>query len=225
MSATPRAMVRHAIIPCLHQVELLPVGGVPMLEWVVRECAASGTSELLIVTPTDLDAIRSLIAPRVGSPGFPLRIEFSETAPAFADVLERGHAFAGDAPLGLAMPTHLFIGDAPGLSQVVETYYRTGKNVAGVVGYFPTDEIDLAPETDHVVGRYLIAPRAWTVIGSRTEIDEAGMVQALLDAHCIIGRRMRGQFFDVGSPEGRADVHRVTIRPPRPSAPTGRIDE
>ena len=225
MSASPRATVRHAIIPCLHQVELLPIGGVPILEWVVRECAASGTSDLLIVTATDLDAIRSLIAPRVGSPGFPLRIEFTETPPSFADVLARGHAFAGDAPLGLAIPTHLFIGDAPGLSQVVETYYRTGKNVAGVVGYFPTDEVDLEPVADQVVGRYLIAPQAWNVIAGRTELDEPGMVRALLAAHCIIGRRMRGQFFDVGLPEGRDDATRVTIRPPRPSAPTGRIVE
>jgi UTP-glucose-1-phosphate uridylyltransferase len=225
MSASPRATVRHAIIPCLNQIELLPVGGVPILEWIVRECAASGTSELLIVTPTDLDSIRSLIAPRVGSPGFPLRITFSETAPTFADVLAHGHAFAGDAPLGLAMPANLFIGDAPGLSQVVETYYRTGKNVAGVVGHFATDEVDLRSAIDHVVGRYLIAPRAWAVIGGRADVDEARMIEALLDAHCIIGRRMRGQFLDVGRPEGRADATRVTIRPPRPSAPTGRIDE
>jgi UTP-glucose-1-phosphate uridylyltransferase len=220
MTASPRAAVRHAIIPCLHQVELLPIGGVPMLEWVVRECAASGTSDLLIVTTSDLDAIRSLIAPRVGSPGFPLRIEFAEIAPAFGDALAHGHAFAGDAPLGVALPTNLFIGDAPGLSQVVETYYRTGKNVAGVVGDFSTDEVDLAPVLDHVVGRYLVSPQTWPA-----DITEAGMVSALLAEQCIVGRRMRGQFFDVGRPEGRADANRVTIRPPRPSAPTGRIDE
>ena len=50
MAATPRATVRHAVIPCIGQVELLPIGGVPMVEWVVRECAASGTSDLGIVT-------------------------------------------------------------------------------------------------------------------------------------------------------------------------------
>jgi UTP-glucose-1-phosphate uridylyltransferase len=223
MAATPRASVRHAIIPCLGSSELLPIGGVPMLEWVVRECAASGTSDLGVITHHDLDAIRSLIAPRVASPGFPLRIEFFESGPTFAEALERGHAFAGDAPLGIAMPTHLFVGDAPGLSQVVETYYRTGKNVAGVVGYFATDEVELAPVADHVVGRYLIAPHAWTALGAG--LDERGVVDALVAAHCMIGRRMRGQFLDVGTPDGRADATRVTIRPPRPSAPTGRIVE
>jgi hypothetical protein len=220
MSSTPRATVRHALIPCIGQVELLPIGGVPMLEWVVRECAASGTSDLAIVTCRDLDAIRSLIAPRVGSPGFPLRIEFFEGDATFAAALVVGRAFAGEAPLGIAMPTHLFVGDAPGLAQVVETYYRTGKNVAGVVGDFPTDEVELAPVLDQVVGRYLLAHRD---IG--TDLDEAGLLRALVDAHCVIGRRMRGQFLDVTFPEGRAEAGRFALRPPRPSTPTGRIVE
>jgi hypothetical protein len=220
MSTSPRAVVRHAVIPCIRGVELLPIGGVPMLEWVVRECAASGTSDLLIVTSADMDAIRSLVAPRVGSPGFPLRIDFEEASPTFGDALARGRAFAGDAPLAVANPTHLFIGDAPGLSQVVETYYRTGKNVAGVVGHFATDEVDLQPVLDHVVGRYLIAPL--TTVESQ---DEMGLVTTLVAAHCMIGRRMRGQFMDVALSTGRADANRATIRPPRPSTPTGRIVE
>jgi UTP-glucose-1-phosphate uridylyltransferase len=222
MSSTPRATVRHAIIPCIGAVELLPIGGVPMIEWVVRECAASGTSDLGIVTGTDLDAVRSLIAPRVGSPGFPLRIEFMQ-AETFGDVLARGREFAGEAPLGVAMPTHLFVGDAPGLAQVVETYYRTGKNVAGVVGDFSTDEVELAHLLDLVVGRYLLAPTAWDVI--REVQNETAMVRSLVDAHCMIGRRMRGQFLDVTFPEGRADASRFGLRPPRPSTPTGRIVE
>jgi hypothetical protein len=222
MSSTPRATVRHAIIPCIGAVELLPIGGVPMIEWVVRECAASGTSDLGIVTGKDLDAVRSLIAPRVGSPGFPLRIEFFE-GETFGDALDRGREFAGEAPLGVAIPTHLFVGDAPGLAQVVETYYRTGKNVAGVVGDFPMDEVDLTPILDHVVGRYLLAPQAWKVISDAH--DEAAMVRSLVDAHCIIGRRMRGQFLDVTFPEGRAEASRFGLRPPRPSTPTGRIVE
>ena len=222
MTATPRATVRHAVIPCMGDVELLPIGGVPMLEWVVRECAASGTSELGVLTAKDLDAIRSLIAPRVGSPGFPLRIEFIE-AETFADVLAKGREFAGEAPLGIAMPTHLFVGDAPGLAQVVETYYRTGKNVAGVVGDFSADEVDLAPVLDQVVGRYLLAPHAWNVIGDCG--DEASMVRALVQAQCMTGRRMRGQFLDVTFPEGRAHASRFGLRPPRPSTPTGRIVE
>ncbi len=219
MSSTPRATVRHAVIPCLDQVELLPIGGVPMLEWVVRECAASGTSDLLIATCADLDAIRSLIAPRVGSPGFPLRVEFVESAPRFADAIAAGHTFAGEAPLGVALPTNLFVGDAPGLAQVVETYYRTGKNVAGVVGGdFSTDEVELEPVLDQVVGRFLFTDAA---IGHG--LDEADLLRVLVTRHCIIGRRMRGQYLDVTFPDGRAEAGRFALSPPRPSTPTGRI--
>src|SRR5215469_16472471 len=207
MTATPRATVRHAVIPCIGQVELLPIGGVPMLEWVVRECAGSGTSDLAIVTCSDLDAIRSLIAPRVGAPGFPLSIEFFEGTPSFADALAVGRTFAGASPLGVAIPTHLFVGDAPGLAQVVETYYRTGKNVVGVVGRFATDEVELAPGLDQVVGRYLLAHRD---IG--TGLDEPALLQALVEANCVVGRRMRGQFLDVTFPEGRDEANRFALR-------------
>jgi hypothetical protein len=208
------------MIPCLDNVELLPIGGVPMLEWVVRECAASGTSDLLIVTSNDLDAIRSVIAPRVGSPGFPLRIEFLEVPPTFANALASGREFAGESPLGVALPTNLFVGDAPGLAQVVETYYRSGKNVAGVVGEFATDEVDLAPVLDRVVGRFLLANRD---IGAG--LDEPDLLLTLVREPCVIGRRMRGQFLDVTFPEGREEASRFALRPPRPSTPTGRILE
>jgi hypothetical protein len=218
MSSTPRAAVRHAVIPCLDRVELLPIGGVPMLEWVVRECAASGTSDLLIATCFDLDSMRSLIAPRAGSPGFPLRVEFVECAPHFAEAIAAGHGFAGEAPLGVALPTNLFVGDAPGLAQVVETYYRTGKNVAGVVGDFATDEVELEPVMDQVVGRLLLTDAS---IGQG--LDEADLLRLLVTRHCIIGRRMRGQYLDVTFPDGRAEAGRFALRPPRPSTPTGRI--
>lgn len=220
MSSTPRATVRHAVIPCLDNVELLPIGGVPMLEWVVRECAASGTSDLLIATCADLDAIRSLIAPRVGSPGFPLKIEFQEVGSQFGQAIVAGREFAGESPLGVALPTNLFVGDAPGLAQVVETYYRTGKNVAGVIGDFATDEVELAPVLDRVVGRFLIANREIGV-----GLDEQPLLLAMVKAHCAIGRRMRGQFLDLTFPEGREEASRFALRPPRPSTPTGRILE
>jgi len=218
MSSTPRATVRHAVIACLEQVELLPIGGVPMLEWVVRECAASGTSDLLIVTCAELDAIRSLIAPRVGSPGFPLRIEFVESTPRVGDALTAGRAFAAGAPFGFCQPTHLFVGDAPGLAQVVESYYRTGKNVAGIIGDFATDEVDLDPVTQQIAGRFVIA-NPETAAG----LSETDLLTTWVTRKCAIARRMRGQYLDVALPAGRADAGRFGLRPPRPSTPTGRI--
>jgi UTP--glucose-1-phosphate uridylyltransferase len=115
--------------------ELLPLAGVALVEWVVRECAASGASEVLVVTAPGKDAIRERLAPRVGAPGFPVRIDFIEqSAPTgLIDAVRLGREFAADAPLAVALPDNLFVGDAPGLAQVIETYYRTGQNVVALI--------------------------------------------------------------------------------------------
>jgi NDP-sugar pyrophosphorylase family protein len=231
MSSAPRATVRHAVIPCTRQdgVELLPVAGVPIVEWIARECAASGTSELLVVTGP-ASTLRDRLAPHVGSPGFPLRIEFASlpAVPSFGDAIRLGMRFANDGPLGVAEPTNLFVGDAPGLAQVVESYYRTGRNIVGVVGANPRvseesrgtsngDEVEIGPTLEHAVGRYVFteAPDGH---------DRATILRGLLDAGRLVGRRMRGEFLDVSTPAGFESANRVTIRPPRPSAPTGRIE-
>src|SRR5271156_5677410 len=109
MSSAPRATVRHALIPCggrgtrMHAVagaapkELLPIAGVSLVEWVARECAASGASELLVVTASGKEAIRERLAPHTGSPGFPVRIEFVEQPDptGLMDAVRLGRAFAG----------------------------------------------------------------------------------------------------------------------------------
>src|ERR1700733_13139825 len=126
MSSAPRATVRHALIPCggrgtrMRAVsgaapkELLSVAGVSLVEWVARECAASGASELLVVTAPGKDAIRERLAPHTGSP---VRIEFVEqpTAAGLMDAVRLGRTFAGHAPLAVALPDNLFVGDAPGM--------------------------------------------------------------------------------------------------------------
>jgi UTP--glucose-1-phosphate uridylyltransferase len=278
MSTTPRAAVRHALIPCggrgtrmqavTHGApkELLPIAGVPLIEWIARECAASGTIELLVVTAPGKQAIRERLAPHAGTPGFPVHIEFVEQpAPrGLADAIRLGRAFAGGAPLAVALPDNLFVGDAPGLSQVVETYYRTGLNVVAVVdvrradagrrgataiypGTAHGDEFQITSIPDkgprHAtfdtgdaasavtgVGRYLFTDEVWSVIDAvertlppEAEVDDIPVLQQLLAAHRLIGRRMRGQFLDVGLPAGYAEAARLIGRPPRLSAPTGQL--
>ncbi len=147
MSAAPRVSVRHALIPCggrgerMYALtggapkELLPLAGVALVEWVVRECAASGASEVLVVTAPGKDGIRERLAPRVGAPGFPVRIEFIDqpAATGLIDAVRLGRSFAAGAPLAVALPDNLFVGDAPGLAQVIETYYRTGQNCVALI--------------------------------------------------------------------------------------------
>jgi UTP--glucose-1-phosphate uridylyltransferase len=115
--------------------ELIPVAGRPVLEHVVRECAESGITDLLIVIAPGKEAIREHIAPLAGTPGFPARIDFVEQRDArgLADAIRLGRQFAGDQPLAVALPDNLFVGDAPGVGQVAESFARTGRNVVAVV--------------------------------------------------------------------------------------------
>jgi UTP--glucose-1-phosphate uridylyltransferase len=240
--------------------ELLPIAGVSLVEWVARECAASGASELLVVTASGKEAIRERLAPHTGSPGFPVRIEFVEqpNPTGLMDAVRLGQAFAGGAPLAVALPDNLFVGDAPGMYQVIETYYRTGKNVVGVVEALAADANRRGPTApiegavhhgDEVaitaigskgardpnakfsgIGRFVFTDEVWEVIDavggaqpSGAEHDDVPVLQQLLAVGRLVGRRMRGQFLDVGLPAGYEEATRIIRRPPRPSAPTGEL--
>jgi UTP--glucose-1-phosphate uridylyltransferase len=248
--------------------ELLPVAGVSLVEWVARECAASGASELLVVTAPGKDSIRERLAPHTGSPGFPVRIEFVEQpiAAGLMDAVRLGRDFAGHAPLAVALPDNLFVGDAPGMAQVIETYYRTGKNVVAVVEVLAADaarrgatatyagtlsahgdefaisgirakdpraatfDTGGAPSAFTGVGRFVFTDEVWEVIETvarmlppGAELDDVPVLQRLLAVSRLVGRRMRGQFLDVGLPSGYEEATRIIRRPPRPSAPTGEL--
>jgi UTP--glucose-1-phosphate uridylyltransferase len=114
--------------------ELLRVGGLALIEWVARECAASGIGDVLVVVAPGKESIARLLAPHAGSPGYPVRIDFviQPTPRGLADAIRFGRAMVGDQPIAVALPDNLFLGDAPGLAQVIETYYRTGKSVVAV---------------------------------------------------------------------------------------------
>jgi UTP--glucose-1-phosphate uridylyltransferase len=144
--ASPR-LVRRAIIPCGGRgtrmraltggapKELLPVGGMPLVEHVARECGASGIDELLVVVAPGKEAITAHLAPLAGASGMPRRIAFVEQADArgLADAIRLGRTFADDGPIAVALPDNLFVGDAPGVAQVAETYARTARHVVAVV--------------------------------------------------------------------------------------------
>jgi UTP--glucose-1-phosphate uridylyltransferase len=115
--------------------EMLPVAGVPLVEHAARECAASGVDELLVIVAPGKEAIAAHLAPLAGAPGMPRRISFLEQrrARGLADAIRLGRAFAGDAPVAVALPDNLFVGDAPGVAQVAELFAQTGRHVVAVV--------------------------------------------------------------------------------------------
>jgi UTP-glucose-1-phosphate uridylyltransferase len=141
------ARVTRALIPCGGKgtrmraltggapKELIPVAGVPVLEHVARECAASGITDLLVVVAPGKEAIEAHLAPLAGSPGMPARIAFAtqEQPRGLADAIRLGRDLAGGEPLVVALPDNLFVDDAPGVAQVIESHAATGKNVVAMV--------------------------------------------------------------------------------------------
>ena len=141
------APVTRALIPCGGRgtrmlsvtggapKEMVPVAGIPVLHRVARECAASGVTDLLVVIAPGKEAIPESLAPLAGSDGMPRRIEFvvQMEARGLADAIRIGQGFAGAGPLAVALPDNLFLGDAPGLAQVIECYARHRTSVVSVV--------------------------------------------------------------------------------------------
>lgn len=115
--------------------EMIPVAGIPVLHRTVRECAASGITELLVVIAPGKEAIPDSLRPLAGTAGMPERIEFvvQRTPRGLADAIRMGSEFAGTDPLAVALPDNLFLGDAPGLAQVIDSYARHRTNVVSVV--------------------------------------------------------------------------------------------
>ena len=115
--------------------ELLPIGGVPLVLRVMEECAASGITEVLVVSAPGKSDLDDAVLSAAGSSGMPAKVEVvvQEEAHGLADAIRLGRFFAHSAPLAVALPDNLFIGDAPGLSQLIAVYQRTGKSVVAIV--------------------------------------------------------------------------------------------
>ena len=115
--------------------ELLPIGGVPLVLRVMEECAASGVSEVLIVSAPGKQDVDEAVLAAAGKPRMPAhaRIVIQKEPRGLGDAIRLGRDFAGSDLLGVALPDNLFVGDAPALAQLYEVHARTGKNVVAIV--------------------------------------------------------------------------------------------
>ena len=147
------ATVTKALIPCGGKgtrmraltggapKELLPVAGVPALEWVARECATSGIEDLLIITAPGKEALEDAFRDRGGEEGMPQRFHFivQHEARGLADAIRLGREFSAGGPLAVALPDNLFLGEQPGLAEVIECFDQHQKSVVSVVEIFATE--------------------------------------------------------------------------------------
>lgn len=225
--------------------ELLPIGGVPLVLRVMEECAASGIDEVLVVSAPGKFDLEDAVRAAAGRPGMPAKVEvdIQDDPRGLADAIRLGRFFAGGAPLAVALPDNLFIGDDPALSQLIEVYKRTGKGVVAIVKltaankdrYGPTaiypgraEErefiIQSIPEKGQRsktfdlkgaataftgVGRYVFLPGVFATIdeveaalSKDKELDDIPLMQLLLKRGRLTGALLRGDFLDVGLPNG-----------------------
>lgn len=146
------SFVRRALVPCGGRgtrmlgftrgpKELIAVAGIPAVEWVARECGASGIEEVLVVIAPGKEAIAAHLAPLAGSPGFPAHVRFvvQPKPRGLADAIRLGREFAGGEPLAVALPDNLFPGEVPALAQVIETFATSGRSAVAVAEIFAED--------------------------------------------------------------------------------------
>lgn len=121
--------------------ELLPLGGVPILQHVVAECARSGISSVLIVVSPEKSAITEFAAPLAGRRGMPLTIEFAvQPEPrGLADAIRCGRGFVAAEAFVVALPDNLFLGAESAVAQVLSAYSETARNVVGVTEVLQAD--------------------------------------------------------------------------------------
>jgi len=114
--------------------ELVPVAGVPAIEWVLRECAASGIDEVLVVTAPGKSVLDLHVLSLAGAAACPgsIRVIVQQTPRGLADAIRLGRSFAGGAPLAVALPDNLFVGAEPALAQVIDSAVRLATNVVAV---------------------------------------------------------------------------------------------
>lgn len=151
--------VRKALIPCGGKgtrmaaltggraKELLPIAGVPLLLRVMAECAASGTTDLLVVVAPHKDDVVDVALRAAGKPGMPARVEtvIQREPRGLADAIRLGGDFAAGEPLGVALPDNLFLSEVPALRQLIETHEQTSKSVVAMVELFPEDAARAGP--------------------------------------------------------------------------------
>lgn len=157
--------------------ELLPIGARPQVLRVMEECAASGISDVLIVSAPGKADLERVVRSAAGLPGMPARVDvvIQEDPRGLADAIRLGKDFAGNSPLAVALPDNLFIGDAPALLQLIAVHRATAKSVVAIV--------ELIAERKHCYGPTAIYPGR--VNGNEFVID------------CIPDKGLKSQTFDL----------------------------
>ena len=124
--------------------EMLPIGGRPMISYVVQEAALSGLDELYVILNKNKDPLlRYLKSEDVmrdireghGQNIPPLRFTFVDqpTPAGSGDAIYEARELIGDESFALMMPDFIFFGDTPALQQLIPLYEHYGCDIVGLI--------------------------------------------------------------------------------------------
>lgn len=127
--------------------ELLPIAGVPLVLRVMEECAASGVSDVLVISAPGKDDLNDTVRAAAGRAGMPRRVRVvtQENPRGLADAIKLGRDFVGNDNFGVALPDNLFIGHQPALVQLFKVHESTGRNVVAIVELSAADKVRYGP--------------------------------------------------------------------------------
>jgi UTP-glucose-1-phosphate uridylyltransferase len=106
-------------------------------------------------------------------------------------------------------------------NRVIVLSYRPGSNPGAAAPASPASPASAtttggAASAFTGIGRYVFTSEAFAVMDDveralkpGAELDDIPVMQRLLDAGRLVGRRIRGRFLDVGLPDGHAEANAV----------------
>jgi UTP--glucose-1-phosphate uridylyltransferase len=125
--------------------EMLPIGGRPMISYVIREAALSGLEELYIIINKRKSALRRYLesedlarAIRSGHRGqrisLPCLTFVEQPVPlGSGEAIFRARALIGEEPFALMMPDFVFFGRVSCLAQMIPLYERFERDIVGLI--------------------------------------------------------------------------------------------
>jgi UTP--glucose-1-phosphate uridylyltransferase len=122
--------------------EMLPIGGRPMISYVIHEAALSGLEELYIVINRRKDALRRLLesgqvlkdvqAEEEGG-GMKVTLVDQPTLAGSGEAIYQTRELIGEEPFALMMPDFIFFGNTPALGQMIPLYERCACDMVGLM--------------------------------------------------------------------------------------------
>lgn len=114
--------------------ELLPIGNVPIIDYILQECSLSGMEEIIFVLSDNKSNLFNYLY-KTQNIGFKkdLRFCFVPQIPTYgtASAVLSCESILKNEDFAVVFPDELYFDDAPALLQLCEKYYENGKSVLG----------------------------------------------------------------------------------------------